>query len=406
MGLKPWERPDKVDGRARWLAEGAAAITAKAAATPGLGDPTSPVAIKGSTVSQRFADAAIVCTPDHGAHVVRGAILARLDALGGVTSPLGAPTSDEIAEADGGAHSDFETGAIYWHPSTGAWDVYGAIYARWKELGLTKAFGYPTTGETATPDGGRFNHFSDNASIYFTPATGAHEVRAVTRSTWEKFGWERSFLGYPVAPPAADRQKFQGGAIFGGDAVPYATSISHTVHSGTIHLPGGTAANGWAELTLFASGYWTFRGEARATGAPSYDITMTMVPKYTDSEGHATAFTEQGDIEGSLVLGGNQVHSWEQHGSDPWIAKHYGNLAAAEVATTLKVDFGPGDVLAMVASILGIPGAIVGIAVAIAMADPDVCGGHDESGNAVAVFVPKGERCPVGTSKHPRKPNR
>jgi uncharacterized protein with LGFP repeats len=58
--------------------------------------------------------------------------------------------------------------------------------------------GSPLTDELTTPDGvGRFNHFQ-NGSIYWTPATGAHEVHGLIRAKWESLGWETGALGYPV----------------------------------------------------------------------------------------------------------------------------------------------------------------------------------------------------------------
>ena len=52
-------------------------------------------------------------------------------------------------------------------------------------LGWERSFlGYPLTDETATPDGvGRYNHFQ-GGSIYWTPATGAHEVHGAIRGQW------------------------------------------------------------------------------------------------------------------------------------------------------------------------------------------------------------------------------
>ena len=48
------------------------------------------------------------------------------------------------------------------------------LVGRWEGTGL---LGYPTTNETVTPDGvGRFNHYSRQGSIYWTPGTGAWSV--------------------------------------------------------------------------------------------------------------------------------------------------------------------------------------------------------------------------------------
>ena len=76
--------------------------------------------------------------------------------------------------------------------------------------------GYPTTDEKPTPDKvGRYNHFSKAASIYYTPSTGAHEVYGAIRRRWSALGWERSYLGYPTtgeyAVSGGRRNNFQHG---------------------------------------------------------------------------------------------------------------------------------------------------------------------------------------------------
>lgn len=48
---------------------------------------------------------------------------------------------------------------IVWHPETGAHEIHGAIYEKWKNT-IGDNFGFPITDELTTPDGiGRFNHF-------------------------------------------------------------------------------------------------------------------------------------------------------------------------------------------------------------------------------------------------------
>jgi hypothetical protein len=66
--------------------------------------------------------------------------------------------------------------------------------------GPASFLGYPTTDETGTPDGvGRFNHFFNSGSIYWTPATNAWSIHGAIRAKWASMGWERSCLGYPVS---------------------------------------------------------------------------------------------------------------------------------------------------------------------------------------------------------------
>lgn len=138
------------------------------------------------------------------AFAVYGAIGDKYNALGGPGGVMGQPLSDEADAPYGGRFNNFQNGAIYWHPSIGAFAVWGAISAKWNEQNGV-GYGYPITDELGTPDGrGRFNHFraihlegAPEASIYWTPETGAHAIYGAIRGKWAQLGWE-TFLGYPI----------------------------------------------------------------------------------------------------------------------------------------------------------------------------------------------------------------
>src|SRR5690606_25493405 len=109
-----------------------------------------------------------------GAPLTVGEIDKKYRALGGCNSFLGAALTTELKTPDGaGRYNVFQGGSIYWHPSTGAFEVHGAIRDKWAELGWEAGMlGYPITDEKRTPDGvGRYSVFQ-NGSIYWTPATG------------------------------------------------------------------------------------------------------------------------------------------------------------------------------------------------------------------------------------------
>ncbi|MDQ6838598.1 MAG: sugar dehydrogenase, partial [Actinomycetota bacterium] len=131
------------------------------------------------------------------------AILAHYLALGGPSGLLGFPVTDETGTPDGiGRFNHFaDYGSIYWTPTTGAWSIHGGIRDHWAALGWERSpLGYPVTDETGTPDGvGRFNHFADDGSIYWTPARGAWSIHGAIRDRWAALGWERSALGYPTS---------------------------------------------------------------------------------------------------------------------------------------------------------------------------------------------------------------
>lgn len=154
-----------------------------------------------------------------GARSVYGAIFSKWTQYDREAGFLGLPVTSETGTPDGvGRYNHFEGGSVYWSPASGAHEVHGAIRAKWAGLGWEKSFlGFPTTDELGTPDGvGRFNHFGDG-SIYWTPDTGAWEVQGLIRREWARRGWERSALGYPVsdefAVPGGRRSNFQGGYI-------------------------------------------------------------------------------------------------------------------------------------------------------------------------------------------------
>ena len=157
---------------------------------------------------------------------VFGAIRDKWIEFGRAVGPLKTPTSDEIPTFDGaGRFRNFVGGIISWHPETGAHIVWGLIGERWLQIGREQ-FGYPITDELATPDGrGRFNHFralqiqgKPEASIYWSPETGAHEIFGAIRDKWASMGWETSPLGYPITAEQDFQggriQRFQGGALF------------------------------------------------------------------------------------------------------------------------------------------------------------------------------------------------
>lgn len=168
-----------------------------------------------------------------GNYQVGGAILTEYNAIGGATGTLGAAITDETSTPNSpwgvGRYNHFQKdGSIYWTASTGAHEVHGAIHDKWATLGWEQKMGFPTTDETTTPDGiGRYNHFQ-TGSIYWTPSTGAHDVLGVIRDKWASLGWEQSVLGYPISDelddPVGKRSNFQNGYIIFNASTGVATA--------------------------------------------------------------------------------------------------------------------------------------------------------------------------------------
>jgi uncharacterized protein with LGFP repeats len=175
---------------------------------------------------QSQVDAKNNWSPELGSYKVVGAIRAKWAEIRGVPANFGDPIDREVPTFDGvGRIQAFQRGMICWHPETGAHVVLGLIGERWLQIGREQ-FGYPITDEIPTPDGrGRFNHVralhlprKPEASIYWHPDTGAHEVYGAIRAKWAEMGFERSHLGFPVATEqgfAGGRvQRFQRGSLF------------------------------------------------------------------------------------------------------------------------------------------------------------------------------------------------
>jgi uncharacterized protein with LGFP repeats len=146
----------------------------------------------------------------------------RWQATGADAGTLGGVFQLEADAASGGLRTTFagDSKSVYWSSATGAHIVQGEIRNTWARYASEAGhLGYPITDESGVPDGvGRFNHFAgSNGSIYWSPTTGAHEIRGAIKDKWASLGWERSVLGYPItdeyAIPSGRRSDFQGGYI-------------------------------------------------------------------------------------------------------------------------------------------------------------------------------------------------
>jgi uncharacterized protein with LGFP repeats len=128
-----------------------------------------------------------------GAHTIYGAIGAEYMATAnetdyygdGVQWILGAPTSDEmdVPGVPGARMNTFQGGNIYWSPSTGGHVVYGGIGALYDTMGgPTSYLGLPTSDEQGVA-GGRVSYFQ-NGKIVWTPDGGAYAVQIVSQMTF------------------------------------------------------------------------------------------------------------------------------------------------------------------------------------------------------------------------------
>ena len=169
---------------------------------------------------QTFQKGSIYWSPETGAQWIRGAIAQKWGSLGWETGFLGYPTSNEQCWIAGGCFQNFQGGKIYWSLSSGAHFVRGSIFDRWGQLGWENGFGFPTSDENCgLRDGGCFQTFG-KGSIYWSPRTGAQEVRGAIADKWGSLGWETGLLGYPTSGEFCGLraggcgQRFQNGSIY------------------------------------------------------------------------------------------------------------------------------------------------------------------------------------------------
>ncbi|GAA2037814.1 N-acetylmuramoyl-L-alanine amidase [Pseudokineococcus marinus] len=162
-----------------------------------------------------FERGSIYTSAATGAHVVRGPVFDKWATTGWENGYLGFPTTD-VTPIPGGLFAHFQGGSVYYSKPVGTHVVKGKIRAAWASKGWEYGvLGFPTTDETPIR-GGAFNHFQ-GGSVYFSPKTGAHDVRGAVRDRWASLGWERSRLGYPTADQRSTATgevgTFQGGTI-------------------------------------------------------------------------------------------------------------------------------------------------------------------------------------------------
>ena len=167
---------------------------------------------------QAFQTGAMYWSKTSGAFEVNGPILSRYVALGAAAGALGYPVDGAPCGLTGvGCLQDFQHGSIYWSAATGAQVLTGAVRDRYVALGAEDSrLGYPTIGTTCLA-GGCGQHFQ-GGSIYASPATGARVLTGAVRTRWIAAGGTRSGLGYPTIDTACIStgcgQHFAGGSVY------------------------------------------------------------------------------------------------------------------------------------------------------------------------------------------------
>ena len=107
---------------------------------------------------QNFQAGALVWSAANGTFMLYGANWAKYDALGGPAGMLGFPVSNEYTTVRSGVRQDFQRGSLLWSVATGSHYTYGAIGARYIALGgPSSRLGLPVTDEFTISGGVRQN---------------------------------------------------------------------------------------------------------------------------------------------------------------------------------------------------------------------------------------------------------
>ena len=150
------------------------------------------------------------------------AINAARRAAGGALGPLGAAEGPPYPIGGDGLGQNFAGGKIFYSPETGANVVTGQVLAKYESVGGPEGdLGFPTSNEV---DGGlapasRISTFSadDKPVIFWTPDYGAVIVRGAMNAAWEKLGGAKGDLGAPMADQTENgnviTQRFSGGVV-------------------------------------------------------------------------------------------------------------------------------------------------------------------------------------------------
>ena len=173
-----------------------------------------PGTVTGAAI-QWFAGGRIYYSWNTSAHEVHGAILSKYLSLGSVNGFVGYPRSDETS-VTGGRASQFQGANIYWSSSTGAHETHGVILSKYLSLGGASSFLKLPLSDEVGVTGGRASQFQ-GGNIYYSGTTGAHEVHGAILSKYLSLGGTSSRLGLPTSDEfsvtGGRRSTFQHGML-------------------------------------------------------------------------------------------------------------------------------------------------------------------------------------------------
>ncbi|MBM7805807.1 uncharacterized protein with LGFP repeats [Geodermatophilus bullaregiensis] len=294
------------------------AWTAAGGLTGPLGSPVSRETSAGDGRVQRFTGGEVYWSPATGAHAVRDPLVRGLEEAGGVLGALGFPVAEERTSGDARVQ-DFQSGTVYATSAGGAHAVRGAIGTTWSGSGgLTGPLGAPTSGETGA-GAGRVQRFT-GGSVYWSAGTGGQVVSGPVATAHEAAGGAAGPLGLPVGPEAASGsarvQQFQGGGVYwtsAGGAHPVRGAVAAAWQAtggltGPLGAPvGDETAVGGGVVQAFSGGsvHWSPATRAQvvrgavaaaytAAGGPTGPLGFPAGPETASGSGRVQPFQSGG----------------------------------------------------------------------------------------------------------------
>ena len=242
-----------------------------------------------------------------GTFEVQGAIRTEWDALGGDCSFLGEPRSSESASCvSGGRWNAFAGGNVYWSSATGAHEIHGAILSDFAAHGdecATGHLGFPTTDTVATPCGGGEMQSYQDGAIHYSAATGAHEVYGPIETLYQQHDSE-CWIGFPTndtyAVAVGTRTDFQSGYIVHDTATNATTAMGWPATPSCGALTGSPEQGLRSGQTLWScDGQWALANQTDGN-LVLYHQGVAQWATGTTHNGGDNALYMQGD--GNLVL--------------------------------------------------------------------------------------------------------
>lgn len=188
-----------------------------------LGYPTGSVqcGLVGSGCYQTYQGGVMYYAPAVSkAFEVTGAILTHYGELKSENSVLGYPTGAAVCGlVNNGCFQGFQTGGMYYSPSTGAHTSYGPIRQKYIETGTESGtLGYPTSDVVCGLKNNGCYQIFQKGTIFWSQATGAKTVVGAIYSKWDAVSKEWGSLGYPITDESPvsgyNTQTFENGIIY------------------------------------------------------------------------------------------------------------------------------------------------------------------------------------------------